>query len=277
MVRFVLCRATRPERASTRLAITCFVLSAFVMLGFATTAVADSGSFQAEDAGGGQMRVTVTATSTTCSGGFCGWFGYVVERHSSLPCRDDTTFLRSVIPFHEGSGTTEQTFVFRPFFPRSTKLCLVLTNGGDHVAAEAVLTLPDGYGVQRSSAYNCDDFSSQSAAQYYFLLYPGDPSALDGDGDGAACESNKCPCGAESIPPEPLPVVPVPAPLVVPPPNFECEEAQRAERRALREVRAAQRAIRRAWRPAQLHRRRAELRARRAALQRAAARVGSVC
>lgn len=44
---------------------------------------------------------------------------------------------------------------------------------------------------------NCSDFSSQSAAQQYFLNNGGpndDPDGLDYDGDGIACETNPCPC-----------------------------------------------------------------------------------
>jgi len=38
--------------------------------------------------------------------------------------------------------------------------------------------------------YDCADFPTQKAAQSYFEQYPGDPSGLDGDGDGVACEGN---------------------------------------------------------------------------------------
>ena len=42
---------------------------------------------------------------------------------------------------------------------------------------------------------DCGDFASQAAAQHFFLdAGPGDPHALDYDGDGVACESNPCPC-----------------------------------------------------------------------------------
>lgn len=42
---------------------------------------------------------------------------------------------------------------------------------------------------------DCSDFSSQAAAQRYYDDHgPGDPSGLDSDGDGVACESNPCPC-----------------------------------------------------------------------------------
>jgi hypothetical protein len=44
---------------------------------------------------------------------------------------------------------------------------------------------------------NCDDFSSQAAAQSYFIAHGGpssDPAGLDADHDGIACETNPCPC-----------------------------------------------------------------------------------
>lgn len=42
----------------------------------------------------------------------------------------------------------------------------------------------------RSDIYNCSDFplSDGTSAQTYLNLYPDDPSGLDGDGDGYACE-----------------------------------------------------------------------------------------
>lgn len=49
-------------------------------------------------------------------------------------------------------------------------------------------TQPSGPG--RSSGYNCDDFplSDGTSAQQYLNRYPDDPSGLDRDGDGVACE-----------------------------------------------------------------------------------------
>ncbi|CAN5230887.1 MAG: thermonuclease family protein [Nocardioides sp.] len=44
---------------------------------------------------------------------------------------------------------------------------------------------------------DCGDFSTQKAAQIFFLNAGGpsrDPHLLDADGDGVSCESNPCPC-----------------------------------------------------------------------------------
>lgn len=176
------------------------------------TASADSASISVRDAGNGEIEADISVTSTSCAGTpgyelFCDWYAYALERHSSLACSDDETFLRWFSPFSEDPGTVQRTFTFRPFFPRSTRLCVVMwqVGGGNRVVGDLLINLPDGYGVQRSSGYNCSDFGSRASAQYYFQLYPGDPSGLDGDNDGAACEANPCPCGAEAIPAEPLP------------------------------------------------------------------------
>jgi Excalibur calcium-binding domain len=85
------------------------------------------------------------------------------------------------------------TVTFRPFFPRQIKLCIYLSNAtGERAVFEQIVGIPAGYGVQRSSGYNCSNFSRYSAQDYYWL-YPGDPSGLDADNDGAACESNPGP------------------------------------------------------------------------------------
>jgi hypothetical protein len=78
-------------------------------------------------------------------------------------------------------------------------------DGSSQLVGQTLAALPANYGMQRSTSYDCPDFPSQSAAQYYVELYPGDPSRLDGDHDGAACEDNPSPYGAEVVPPEPTP------------------------------------------------------------------------
>jgi Excalibur calcium-binding domain len=181
-----------------------------------SAALADSASISAVDAGGGTMKVVADITSTSCStSGYCGWFAFAVERHASLPCREDDGFLTHVGSLRETSGTSHEEWTYEPFFPREDKICVLVSNGaGVHPVGEAVISLPTGYGRQRSSAHNCSFFSSQERAQYYLELYPDDPSGLDGDDDGVACEANACPCGAEAIPPEPAPPSPPAVPFV---------------------------------------------------------------
>jgi hypothetical protein len=208
----------------------------------------DSAVISAVDAGSGQMRATVEVTSTTCGTfGYCGWFAVGVERHSSLPCRFDEGMPVGLIPLQEASGTARAEWTFPPFFPRLDKLCVYIEGGaGQHLAGEALLTLPTGYGRQRSSGYNCSSFANQQRAEYYLELYPDDPSRLDADHDGSACESNRCPCGAEPIPAEPAPA-PIAAPTVTPsagPSAGTCEEGHRRVVAAWARVTAARQRFR---------------------------------
>jgi endonuclease YncB( thermonuclease family) len=59
--------------------------------------------------------------------------------------------------------------------------------------------------------FDCSDFATQAEAQEHLL--PGDPYNLDGDHDGVACESLRCPCstaaggGQPSPPPAATPIV----------------------------------------------------------------------
>jgi endonuclease YncB( thermonuclease family) len=78
---------------------------------------------------------------------------------------------------------------------------------------------------------DCSDFSTQAAAQSYFLSRGGpssDPDRLDGDGDGIACESNGCPCNYSSTPSPPAPAPPVDADSDGVPDNVDACPAQPA-------------------------------------------------
>jgi len=83
------------------------------------------------------------------------------------------------------------------------------------IAVVVMLSGPPSEG--KAVDYDCSDFSSQAAAQEFFIAAGGpgsDPHRLDGDNDGVACESNPCPCSTGSpapttpivSPPEPEPV-----------------------------------------------------------------------
>lgn len=252
-------------------------------------ALADSGSVSAVDAGNRQMKAVVEVESTSCTDfGFCGWFGYGVERHASLACAPDYAFLIGVIPRQEDVGRARYEWTFSPFFPREERLCIYVENpAGSQVVAEALISLPTGYGRQASSGYNCDDFAIQRRAQYYLELYPSDPSELDADNDDRACEANECPCGAELIPAEPTPALPVvaispPPPYVPPAPeplSAECEGARRAKSEATRLVRKAEwRSDReRRWHPRAAKYWRKRLRMAERALANAEQRVDDAC
>ncbi|TAK22193.1 MAG: excalibur calcium-binding domain-containing protein [Chloroflexota bacterium] len=59
------------------------------------------------------------------------------------------------------------------------------------------IVTPSGTARPRSEAtddlFNCGDFPSQASAQLFLRRYPTDPSRLDPDDDGVACESNRAP------------------------------------------------------------------------------------
>jgi endonuclease YncB( thermonuclease family) len=80
------------------------------------------------------------------------------------------------------------------------------------VAAVMLALAPSATAAPATAAdLDCADFSTQAAAQSYFLGRGGpssDPDRLDGDGDGIACESNPCPCNHSTTPTTPTPTPP---------------------------------------------------------------------
>ncbi|GAA1153220.1 excalibur calcium-binding domain-containing protein [Nocardioides aquiterrae] len=66
--------------------------------------------------------------------------------------------------------------------------------------AVAILAIPESsVAVARGGGADCGDFSTQAAAQQWFINHGGplhDPAGLDADHDGIACESNPCPCSS---------------------------------------------------------------------------------
>jgi endonuclease YncB( thermonuclease family) len=84
------------------------------------------------------------------------------------------------------------------------------------VAALVLAAAPSAAALPASAAdRDCAHFSTQAAAQDYFLALGGpgsDPDRLDGDGDGIACEDNSCPCNRSATPTQPTePIQTLPA------------------------------------------------------------------
>ena len=76
--------------------------------------------------------------------------------------------------------------------PLAPRLVLILA-----ALALAILAIGSMPSVASAADRDCSDFSSQRAAQVFFLRHGGpryDPHRLDGDDDGVACEDNPCPC-----------------------------------------------------------------------------------
>jgi hypothetical protein len=235
----------------------------------ASPAHASSGSIATRDVGGGRIEATVTTASTDCAAsGSCNWFAFVVERPPSIPCADDSGFVRNVSPVHTETETETESFIFSPFFPRQTKLCVILASvapSGSGLVAESTIDLPVGYGQQRSTTKNCSDFKNAAEAQYYLYLYPEDPSRLDPGHIGRACAGvAPCPCDAYRIPAEPPPPA-VPAPATTT--SSACTGALADQRRARGLLKAAR----------SRHVSHRVLNSRAAALHRAQRRVRSSC
>jgi hypothetical protein len=71
---------------------------------------------------------------------------------------------------------------------------LLLATAALVLAGLAISAMPS---VASARDRDCRDFSTQRAAQFFFLRHGGpryDPDRLDGDNDGVACEDNPCPC-----------------------------------------------------------------------------------
>jgi hypothetical protein len=209
-----------PNQQAMRAAPLLAVVAALLV---AAPAAADTASVDTvTDAGNGQITVTYTVTSDSGDPGQplepggpvfgrnYAWYAYLAEDHASRACSPAwANYLRHVETLHEDPGTVTRTVTFTPFFPRQIKLCVYLNNpAGERAMVERIVDIPAGYGRQRSSGYNCEHFSRSSAQDYYWL-YPGDPSDLDADNDGAACEENTGAQPGPQIPAEPTPALAV--------------------------------------------------------------------
>lgn len=243
--------------------------AAALLLVGASTAVADSGSLSVSDAGGGSISVKAEATRGSCGETLCAWYAAVEERHSTLPCAHDLVFRAGVVGFSTDAGSVRETFTFKPFFPRTAKLCLYVLPlvGKPELVAESTYKMPDGYGRQRNAQFGCAGFESQAAAQYYLYLYPEDPSGLDPDRNGTVCEENPCPCDAEPIPPEPPEKVD----------RSACKKARVHWRQAQAAVRGARRQLRQAEGPQAKQRWNRNLKRRKASLRKAQQRQRKAC
>jgi len=95
-------------------------------------------------------------------------------------------------------------------------------------AAGALAALPSSAAANHAGDLDCSDFPNKAAAQAHLAAHPGDPDGLDGNSDGAACESLPCPCPGSATPAPPPP----PPPAVTPP----AAVAQTAKARVVRVI-----------------------------------------
>lgn len=136
---------------------------------------------------------------------------------SHPPCIPDDSwqYLRAggepLVAFEELSpsgGATTKTITFLPRGPEGeVQLCAQVEDwelgpaGQSIAAADAAVTHTQG--EIPGDIYNCSHFAYQDEAEEYLRKWPSDPSRLDGDRDGVACEE---------LPRRPLPP---PPPVVV--------------------------------------------------------------
>jgi hypothetical protein len=229
------------------------LLCAFATFGAAASASANSGSIRAlSDVGGGSMSISVSVSVDKCGdndGEFCFWYYDVQERHSTLGCYPDHVISQAVSQkLEETPDSVSETATFRPFFPRSARLCLYIFSVGQptQLADELLYTVPSGYGLWYSTAFRCSSFSNRGQASYYLQLYPSDPSDLDLDNDGLPCEGSPCPCGIDLIPPEPPRTPSVPPALPPTAPSPLCVEGHHNVELARARVKSARQRLRKA-------------------------------
>ena len=75
------------------------------------------------------------------------------------------------------------------------RLSGIQTLAGDPTGGAMTMSVP-----ARSVHLNCVDFPNQAAAQAYLRMYPDDPSKLDGDRNGIACEGSPGPFDRTPVP-----------------------------------------------------------------------------
>jgi hypothetical protein len=224
------------QRAATlaRLTVVCAMRQGLALAGvcavallLASAAHADSGSVSNfREVDGYRTEATFTATRDACPTGtyaYCGWFAVATSQPESESCAtmNDSRLVWVSDGLREGIGTITETEDFYPAVrPGRNRMCVfVYKSGVYYPVGESIYDAPARTTAPTTTApgdiYNCSDFSTQGAAQSYLNLYPSDPSRLDADNDGIACDTNPCPCsyGGSYVPPPSTPVDPVFEPL----------------------------------------------------------------
>lgn len=168
---------------------------------------------------GRSMSATLVYSWESCAG---SCFGRYLHAYLTTPGSDCVPGGEPPVAFEPLSslgGSATRTIAFPPRAAEGdVQLCAQIEDwetgpGGQTIAAfDTAVTRTQG--AIPGDIYNCRDFGYQEDAQAYLRKWPTDPSNLDGDNDGLACED---------LPHRPLPVSPPPSapPSVSPPaPSF---------------------------------------------------------
>jgi hypothetical protein len=115
-------------------------------------------------------------------------------------------------PLTASGGANTKTITFLPRGPEGdVQLCAQIEDWdlvSDRFIIAAATAVAHTQGEIPGNIYNCSNFTYQDEAHAYLQKWPTDPSNLDGDNDGVACEE---------LPRRPLPVSPSPVPAPAPP------------------------------------------------------------
>jgi hypothetical protein len=138
------------------------------------------------------MSATLTFSWDSCAGNCLGnsLHGYLTTPGSTcIQGGQPLTFFESL----SGSGGSKtETLAFLPQGgERDVQLCAQIENS-DSVTGKAVVAYDTAIlhtqGELPGNIYDCANFTYQDEAQAYLEKWPTDPSQLDGDNDGIACE-----------------------------------------------------------------------------------------
>jgi hypothetical protein len=154
---------------------------------------------------GVSMTATVDYSWDSCSGSCSGEYlrAYLTTPGSSCVQGGEPSVAFESLPSTAGSGARSITFL--PRGPEGeVQLCAQierwdLVPGKSLVAADTAVAHTQG--EIPGNIYDCRNFAYQDDAQAYLEKWPTDPSKLDGDNDGVACEE---------LPRRPLTVAPAP-------------------------------------------------------------------
>jgi hypothetical protein len=158
---------------------------------------------------GVSMSANLTFSWSSCAGNCFGNFlhGYLTTPGSTcVQGGQPLTFFESL---SASGGSKTETLTFLPQGgERDVQLCAQIENW-DLVTGQAVVAYDTAIlhtqGEPPGNIYNCANFTYQDEAQAYLEKWPTDPSQLDGDNDGIACEVLPRRVAAVSTPPSVTP------------------------------------------------------------------------
>lgn len=161
---------------------------------------------------GVSMSATLSYSWDSCGSDCFGEFLHAYLTTPGSACVQGGEPLVAFESLASAGGSAARTITFLPRGPeRDVQLCAQVERwelgpaGQLVVAVDTAITHTQG--EIPGDIYNCRNFTYQDDAQDYLRKWPTDPSNLDGDNDGIACEE---------LPRRPLPIAPIPQPPPAP-------------------------------------------------------------